>query len=53
MDQLDRELAAIENDPHMDEAEKQKAIREAEMAAGDWERERQAAHQEVDRQFGY
>lgn len=53
MDQLDREIEQIENDEYLTEKEKDKAIREAEMAAGDWERQRDAEHQDVDRRYGY
>ena len=53
MDRLDKEIELIENDPYMSQSEKNKAIRETELAAGDWEAERQARHEEIDRQYGY
>lgn len=53
MDFFDREIEQIENNPYMSQEEKNKAIREVELDAGDWEAQRQAEHEEIDRKYGY
>ena len=53
MDRLEREIMLIEKDESLSEKEKTLAIREIELAFGDYEGERQARHEEIDRQYGY
>ena len=51
--QLNKICKQIENDPNMSGEEKHEAILAEEDAARDWEEQRQAEHNEIDRQYGY
>lgn len=53
MDMFEREIEQIENDPNMTQEEKNEAIREIELDSGDWEAQRQAEHEDIDRRYGY
>jgi hypothetical protein len=51
-EQLDREIEQIENDDSLTQAERNKAIREAELGAGDAQQQYLDEREALDRRYG-